>query len=70
MDSLIVVLLAGGVGLWLIIRPSTMLGWVQQNHPDVPLDKNVAFVIIRAIAGVMLILATLILISTLRSVSP
>ena len=63
---LVVGAIAGGVGVWLLISPSTILKWVQDAHKDVAIDQRQAFIIIRIIASVMLAIAVVILVSILR----
>jgi hypothetical protein len=67
MDSLLWVFFSGGAGLWLLIQPATMMRWVQESRPAVLLDKTVGVLIIRVVAGLMLLVALLIFASTLRA---
>ena len=64
---LVVIFATGGFGLWLLMRPTIMVRWVQQANPETPFDSRVAVVIVRVVAAVMLAFATLILASILRS---
>jgi tetrahydromethanopterin S-methyltransferase subunit D len=67
MESLVVVGLAAGSGLWLLIRPSTMMQWVQESHPEAPLDSAVGSWIIRSVGMLLLVFAILIFASVLRA---
>ena len=64
---LIVICAASGFGLWFLVRPDTMVRWVQEANPETPLDSRAAMVIVRVVAAILLGFAILILASILHS---
>jgi hypothetical protein len=52
MGVLAILCLEAALGLYLLIRPSTMMGWVQSVYPELPPEKSpLARVIVRVIGA-------------------
>src|SRR2546426_4227041 len=65
---LLVVCFLIGSGVWLLLRPSTMVRWVQEAHPEAPPERwvGLGLVIVKMGGTLFLAFAVLILVSVLR----
>jgi hypothetical protein len=53
-DDLIWAAVMGIPGIWFLIRPATMIEWVQHDHPDMSLDNLTVETIARVCGAVLL----------------
>ncbi len=66
-EPLLIFILVAGSGIWFLVRPSTLVNWARQAHPQIPPDNRAALLIARLGGVMMLVFAFLILASLLHA---